>query len=253
MVEREFLGFKIMDEPIGEVIARINSDRVFPPACKVLVTPNVDHFSMLYGVGRNESFCAAYSSASVVICDSRIIRILSYFLGDRIKNVVPGSDLTKRLLEEKWLVSSKICVIGGAIGELDYVSSVYRLRDLTHYNPPMGFMDVPGEVDKCVDFVLASNAEYVFLAVGSPRQELLASRIKEKFSSSGDIRFIFCVGASFNFLSGKTSRAPKWMQVMCLEWLHRALLEPKRMVPRYFNNFVWICRLIARHMLKKGA
>lgn len=41
------------------------------------------------------------------------------------------------------------------------------------------------------------------------------------------------VGAAFEFLSGRTARAPRWMQRAGLEWLHRLATEPRRLGPRY--------------------
>ena len=41
------------------------------------------------------------------------------------------------------------------------------------------------------------------------------------------------VGAAFEFLSGRTERAPQWMQRSGLEWLHRLATEPRRLGPRY--------------------
>lgn len=42
-----------------------------------------------------------------------------------------------------------------------------------------------------------------------------------------------CVGASLDFLGGKARRAPRWMQRVRLEWLHRLAQEPRRMWRRY--------------------
>ena len=41
------------------------------------------------------------------------------------------------------------------------------------------------------------------------------------------------VGAAFDFISGRVSQAPGWMQKRGLEWLYRASREPRRLVPRY--------------------
>ncbi len=40
-------------------------------------------------------------------------------------------------------------------------------------------------------------------------------------------------GGCFNFLSGTYKRAPRWMQKIGLEWLHRLCQEPKRLFWRY--------------------
>jgi len=44
---------------------------------------------------------------------------------------------------------------------------------------------------------------------------------------------IIGVGALLDFLAGTVPRAPVWMQRMKLEWLHRLLLEPRRLWKRY--------------------
>ena len=40
-------------------------------------------------------------------------------------------------------------------------------------------------------------------------------------------------GGLFDFLSGKNSRAPVWMQQIGLEWAYRIYLEPRRLAGRY--------------------
>lgn len=251
MINKEVLGLQILDCSIEEVILAIKDDRNSLPESKIVVTPNVDHFSRL-NLESGDDFSSAYASASMIICDSRIIKMVSGVLGHKLNNVVPGSDLTKKLLTQKWLVSSKLCVIGGLEGEIASVSARYGLARLSHYNPPMGFIKNPLEIDKCVNFVCQSDAEYVFLAVGSPRQEVLAKIIQDRLALLGkETRFIFCIGASFDFLSGKISRAPRWVQVLCLEWLHRALSEPRRMIPRYYKNFVWLTKIMIKHIILK--
>ena len=44
------------------------------------------------------------------------------------------------------------------------------------------------------------------------------------------------IGGSLDFITGSTQRAPAWMQRVGLEWLHRALSEPRRLVGRYARD-----------------
>lgn len=250
--EKRFLGWNVLDIPTAEVVVRIFEDRELTPECKVVVTPNVDHFSRLDNEVLPSGFNDAYKAATMILCDSRIVKILSYINSDRIFNVVPGSDLTRVLLEQEWIRCEKICVIGTFAEEFRKVVTRFELSAASHYNPPMGFIDDEQEVLKCIDFIYSIKPTYVFLAVGSPRQELLAKRIKDRFVKEGDsIRYVFCVGASFDFLSGKTARAPLWMQKLSLEWLHRALSEPRRMIPRYYRNALWIVRFVLDVIFKR--
>ena len=41
------------------------------------------------------------------------------------------------------------------------------------------------------------------------------------------------LGISFSFVSGEVRRAPRWMQRLGLEWLHRLSQEPRRLFRRY--------------------
>ena len=41
------------------------------------------------------------------------------------------------------------------------------------------------------------------------------------------------VGAAFDWFAGVQPRAPKWLQLLGLEWAHRVASEPKRLWPRY--------------------
>jgi N-acetylglucosaminyldiphosphoundecaprenol N-acetyl-beta-D-mannosaminyltransferase len=41
------------------------------------------------------------------------------------------------------------------------------------------------------------------------------------------------VGISFSFVAGDVQRAPRWLQRLGLEWLHRLVQEPRRLARRY--------------------
>ena len=45
--------------------------------------------------------------------------------------------------------------------------------------------------------------------------------------------FVFIIGASIDFITGRQKRAPLWMQRATLEWLYRLLSNPRRLAPRY--------------------
>jgi len=84
----------------------------------------------------------------------------------------------------------------------------------------------------------SSGAGVVFLGLGCPLQEKFAQAHRHSFTPVQ-----VCVGAAFDFLSGNKRRAPRWMQTRGLEWLHRALQEPRRLTWRYLStntNFLWM-------------
>ena len=62
------------------------------------------------------------------------------------------------------------------------------------------------------------------------------------------------VGGSFDVVSGKTKRAPLWMQNSGLEWFYRFLQEPRRMWKRYlvtntyFIYYVFKAKLLGQRV-----
>ena len=78
--------------------------------------------------------------------------------------------------------------------------------------------------DKILKAINKSQADIIFVALGSPKQENWITNNMDKINAS-----IFQgVGGSFDVISGNIKRAPVWMQKAGLEWLYRLIKEPKR-------------------------
>jgi len=214
---------------------------------RIIVTPNVDHIVCFY---KDISFQNIYLKSDVFVNDSRILQKLSSFGLDKIESLVPGSDLTAWLFNNA-PAGTRITVIGSSVETASIIKEKYPLVNLQHYNPPMGFINDKREVEKCLSFCEVNDADIYFFAVGSPRQEILASKLKEIGSSGA----FLCVGASLLFLSGEEVRAPKWVQLIHMEWFFRLIQDPKRLYRRYLIEgpaifLIYVRELIKQHGLK---
>lgn len=195
-----------------------------------VVTPNVDHVVRLQRV--RSDLWPVYRSAWATLCDSKILAILARGMGVMLP-VIPGSDLTQQIFEQTIRPADKVAIIGGNAELVASVADRYGLQNVHHYDPPMGFIKDPAEVAQAVRFVVETRARYCFMAVGSPQQEILAYRVKQAGGACG---IGFCVGASLDFLTGVQKRAPRFMRVLAIEWLHRLLSDPARMWRRYLYD-----------------
>lgn len=239
---KKFEDVTLIDESIDKIIALLISDRFY--GFRYLVTPNIDHFQRL-SKESDTDFISAYRDASYVVCDSRIVQKLSWLKGPRLANVVPGSDLTLALLSNKIVRESKVGIIGPSSAEVEKVSGKLGLTRVICHTPAMGFIRDSNAVDACIEFVIRERPDYLFIAVGSPQQELLAKKFHDVINKNYDKRILgFCVGASIDFISGKTQRAPFLLQRLHLEWLHRLLVNPRRLLPRYSSNLRWVVRFL---------
>jgi len=77
--------------------------------------------------------------------------------------------------------------------------------------------------------------DIVFCNFGAPEQEKFLHSLKSINGSK--IKLAMGVGGSFDYLTGKIKRAPKWMRKMGIEWLWRLILQPKR-IKRIFNAVI---------------
>ena len=92
-----------------------------------------------------------------------------------------------------------------------------------------GFFD-HSQADLVIDDILASKADILWVGFGVPREQ---SFIRANLHKLQGVAVIKTSGGLFDFLAGKNSRAPQWMQATGLEWLYRLILEPKRLGKRY--------------------
>ena len=94
--------------------------------------------------------------------------------------------------------------------------------------------------DKLLDELLKSETKVVFVAMGSPKQELFSAKLANK--SSGII--FVGVGGRFDILAGDKNRAPKLLIYLGLEWTYRFFSEPGRIKQQkkelimYFSLFI---------------
>ena len=194
---------------------------------RYLVTPNVDHIVRLSQ--EPEVFGPLYNDAWLSVCDSRILELLAARSNIPLK-AVPGSDLTQQLFDNVITADDPITIIGADEEIVAIVKAKYGLTKVNHLMPPMGLRRKPEAVKACGEFIRDNPARYVFICVGSPQQEMVA---KAAMEMDGTVGLGLCVGASLDFLGGRTKRAPKWMQKIRMEWLFRLLSEPRRLWKRY--------------------
>ena len=224
-----FMDLAFTRMPMATVLQMVGERRGDAPFAYV-VTPNVDHVVRLQRL--RSDLWPIYRSAWATLCDSKILAILARGMGIALP-VLPGSDLTHRIFDTVVQPHDKIAIVGGDAAMIAGLAERQGLRNVHHYDPPMGFIRDPVEVARAVRFIVDTGARYCFLAVGSPQQEILAYRVKR----AGGARGIgFCIGASLDFLTGAQKRAPLFMRMLAMEWLHRLASNPARMWRRYLYD-----------------
>ncbi|KZR57555.1 WecB/TagA/CpsF family glycosyltransferase [Pseudobacillus badius] len=97
-----------------------------------------------------------------------------------------------------------------------------------------GYVD---DQEALIKQIQESGASLLFVALGSPRQELW---IKKHMGELPNIKVFQGVGGSFDVYSGRVKRAPALYRKLGLEWLYRLMKEPKRLKRQMaLPKFLW--------------
>ena len=221
-----FLGLAFEPKPADAAVSHIASLADAGGPFGYVVTPNVDHMVRL---AERPDLLGLYHDAALILNDSRILETLAAQDGLALP-ASPGADIVALLFKQIVRADEPVTVIGSSAADVAAVADRLGLTGIHHHLPPMGLASNPEAIAEAAAFIAAHPARFHFLCVGSPQQEMLAHAVLQRGDATG---VGICCGASLDFLSGRTRRAPLWMRNARLEWLHRIGSEPRRLAKRY--------------------
>lgn len=246
MAERiQVLGLAIDAVDIAGAVERVMAlavQRKESATAATVFTPNLDHIVRLR---KDNAFHLAYRSTDVVLADGFPIVLASRLSGRPLPQRVAGSDLVLPLCAAAARQRKTVFFLGTsfdilAVAARRLVTACPNLELVGVFAPGRGF-DVEHEDSPAViDMINGLEPDLLFLALGSPRQELWAAAVRDGLR----VGAVVCVGAAFDFLAGKPHRAPRLMQQLCLEWLWRLIQEPGKLARRYASNIVHLPLLL---------
>ena len=172
--EIPLLGLDFADLTVAQAASRV-AERPDGAPFGYVVTPNADH---LVRLTRDPRLRRGVSQRAILcLLNSRVVFSLARLLGLAVPRVVPGSELTAQLLAHHLRPGERITIVGLSPLWLPALVARYGLAPPAHCDPPMGFEHDAAAFEAAVAFVRDNPARFVFLAVGSPRQEYLAAAI----------------------------------------------------------------------------
>ena len=236
----DFLGLPVNDwDAEAAATAVVARDPVAPFA--YVVTPNAQH---LVSLARDEGIWReAYAGAWRRLCDGHVVqRLARPILGLRLPHA-SGSDITLLLVRRHIRPDDAVVVIGGGERLETALKAQYGWRNLAVFDPPFGLLEDRAAQDRCLDFLKAHPARYMFFTVGSPQSEYLASRAAALGVLTGTG---LCVGGSLLFATGLIKRAPNWIRQLGLEGLYRLAQRPRSHFRRVFKESLPIIGILLK-------
>lgn len=217
-----------------------------------VVTPNLDH---LVSLRKDYVFRSAYADAAFTLADGWPVVAACRLLGHPVPERVAGSDLVPAVLHyaHEHEMPLSVFILGG-LGDVpnraaDFVTRSFpSLRIAGCYSPPLGFENDPLENNKIVEVINASDANFIVLGLGTPKQEKWIHRHRSKLRPG----IAVCGGATVDFLAGSVRRAPRWMRSAGLEWLHRLATDPGRLTVRYAKDAAALPLLLVHEAVRRS-
>lgn len=195
-----------------------------------VATLNLDHVVKLR---RDPDFGAAYLAHTHVTADGNPIVWLMRLSG-RNAELVTGSDLIDPVASLAARLGVPTAFFGSSEGTLGAASAELARRypgftTAATVAPAMGFDPGGPEADTAIAQIVASGARLCLVALGAPKQEIFAARMRRLHPEMG----VLSIGAGLDFIAGTQRRAPRIVRRFAAEWLWRLATDPRRLGGRY--------------------
>jgi N-acetylglucosaminyldiphosphoundecaprenol N-acetyl-beta-D-mannosaminyltransferase len=206
-----------------------------------LATANVD---FLVQAAHDVELRRILFDAHLVLCDGTPLVWASRLLGNPLPERVAGSDLVPLLLQLAAEKGYRPFLLGASPDSME--AAVARIKELHptlqlagYYSPPHSHL-LEMDHDRIREQILSAQPDLLFVGFGCPKQE---KWINMHYRSLG-VPVSVGVGGTIDFLAGKLSRAPVWMQKSGSEWIFRLAQEPRRLFGRYAKDLSYFSRAI---------
>src|ERR1700730_4362578 len=183
--------------------------------------------------GQVLSMCASdarirdlFLSADLIHADGMPLVFVSRFLN---KTPLPERVATTDLFHDTAIVAQQRGATKAVVDQ-----AVRRTRELypglkiAGYSS--GYFRRDGDEERIIADINQAQPDILWLGLGAAAEQSFAARNRDKLHGVGLIK---TSGGLFDFVSGKNTRAPAWMQRLGLEWVYRIYLEPRRLAGRY--------------------
>jgi len=207
------------------------------------ITANL-HYAMLSD--RDPRLVELNRRAAFLVADGMPMVWYSWLRGPRLPQRVAGADLVYQLCQRAALAGHRLFLLGGGPGVADEAAANLcrrfpGLQIAGVASPPFRPLSVEEHHD-LVRHIRQARPDLLLTAFGQPKGELW---LGENCQALG-VPVCVQLGATFDFIAGRVRRAPRWLQRLSLEWLFRAMQEPRRLGPRYLADLLFLGEAILR-------
>lgn len=138
---------------------------------------------------------------------------------------IPGCELWLKIISMTYQQGKTFYLVGGKQEVIEQTIAKLKVDfpGIQIANYRNGYIKTEEEKQALIEDIATKKPDVVFVAMGSPKQELLMEEISQRHSA-----IYQGLGGSFDVYTGNVKRAPKWWVDHNLEWAYRLVKEPSR-------------------------
>lgn len=178
-----------------------------------VVTPNPE---LLVIASKDKEYKTILNGAKLALPDGIGVMLGAWIIGNPLKQRITGVDLVKSVCN----YVSKQPITVGFLGAGPNIAE--RTAECLQKMYPG--LKVGLAASEWSEELKDKKIDILFVAFGSPKQEIwIKNNLKDL-----PVKVAIGVGGAFDFISGKTPRAPKFLRSLGFEWLFRLIIQPWR-------------------------
>lgn len=211
------LGINVNTYPQSEILKMIENF-IKSDEQHYVVTPNPE---IILKALSDEEYFTILNLADLSLPDGIGLKFAAWCLGFNLKRVI-GSDLTCELLRISENNNYRI----GIVNWIDGLSKKEDINEhLKNTYPKLQFLVIDIQKDSEIDYTEMNDfsPSLIFVSLGAPWQEKF---MYHELKNIPSVKIALGIGGAFDFLTGKTKRAPRIFSFLGFEWLWRAIKQP---------------------------
>lgn len=195
---------------------------------------------MFYGSQRNKEMLRLVNTAELVTPDGVGILWAAKLFGHQVKQRVTGYDLFRHFLLYANEHGSSVFFLGGRSKMMDALCMRIRqtYKNIRIVGRHHGFYDEERE-EQIVTAIRKTKPDFLFVGMGAFKQEVFIYNYRDEIK----VPIMMGVGGSMDAVAGFQMLSPEWIRRIGLEWLFRALVNPRR-IPQLFKLPLFMLELL---------
>ena len=220
MNKETYFGVQVSPYTYDEIVSDIR-ERIKKGEQSTIIAVNPEK---VMKAEKNEELRELINSATYQIPDGVGVLLASKLKGGHIRSRVTGVDMMERLLKFAQTDGLRVFLYGAKEEVVQKAA-----KNIQEKYPGIAIAGIQNgyekDSEKVVQRINESKADLLFVAMGSPKQEIW---IRENMGRL-HVSVFQGVGGSFDVFAGHVKRAPLAFRKLGMEWLYRLMKEPKRL------------------------